>query len=44
MIATGKAQWAKVLPHQLVTNDNYKDFNFWSLDLIAEHFPSLPNR
>ena len=33
MIATGKAQWAKVLPHQLVTNDNYKDFNFWSLDL-----------
>ena len=33
VIATGKAQWAKVLPHQLVTNDNFKDYNFWSLDL-----------
>ncbi len=33
MIATGTANWAKILPHQLVTNDNYKDFNFWSLDL-----------
>ena len=38
MIATGKAQWAKVLPHQLVTNDNYKDFlnlfQILMLDLI----------
>ena len=33
VIATGKAKWAKVLPHQLVTNDNFKDYNFWSLDL-----------
>ena len=35
MIATGKAQWAKVLPHQLVTDDKYKDFNYWSLDLVV---------
>ena len=33
MIATGKAQWAKVLPHQLVVEDQYKDYNYWSLDL-----------
>ncbi len=33
MIATGKARWAKVLPHQLVTTDKFKDYNFWSLDL-----------
>ncbi len=33
MLATGTAQWAKVLPHQLVTNDQYKDYNYWSLDL-----------
>jgi len=33
MIATGKAQWAKVLPHQLVVGDQYKDYNYWSLDL-----------
>ena len=33
MIATGKAQWAKVLPHQLVTQDDYQDFEYWSIDL-----------
>jgi len=33
MLATGKAQWAKVLPNQLVTNDDYKDYNYWSIDL-----------
>ena len=33
MIATGKASWAKVLPHQLVTEDQYRDFNYWSIDL-----------
>ena len=33
MIATGIANWAKVLPEQLVTNDSYKDYNFWSIDL-----------
>ena len=33
MIATGTANWAKVLPHQLVTNDQYRDYNYWSIDL-----------
>ena len=33
MIATGKASWAKVLPHQLVTQDEYRDYSYWSIDL-----------
>jgi hypothetical protein len=33
MIAEGTAQWAKVLPHQLVKKDKYKDYNYWSIDL-----------
>jgi hypothetical protein len=33
MIATGTAQWAKILPHQLVTADQYKAYNYWSIDL-----------
>lgn len=33
MIATGKATWAKVLPHQLVSEDQYRDYNYWSIDL-----------
>ena len=33
MIATGTANWAKVLPHQMVTNDQYRDYNYWSIDL-----------
>jgi hypothetical protein len=33
MIATGTANWAKVLPHQLVTNDQFRDYNYWSIDL-----------
>jgi len=36
MIATGKAQWAKVLPNQLVTNDQFKDYNYWSIDLEVD--------
>ena len=36
MIATGTAQWAKVLPNQLVTNDQYKDYNYWSIDLEVD--------
>ncbi len=35
MIATGKASWAKVLPHQLVTDNKYKDYNYWSIDLVV---------
>jgi hypothetical protein len=33
MIATGTANWAKVLPHQMVTNDQYREYNYWSIDL-----------
>jgi len=36
MIATGTAQWAKVLPHQLVKNDKFVDYNYWSIDLEVD--------
>jgi hypothetical protein len=36
LIATGTAQWAKVLPHQMVTNDPYRDYSFWSIDLEVD--------
>ena len=36
MIATGTANWAKVLPHQLVTNDQYRDYSYWSIDVEVD--------
>jgi hypothetical protein len=36
LVARGTANWAKVLPHQLVTNDPYRDYNFWSIDLEVD--------
>jgi len=35
IVTEGTAQWAKVLPHQMVTNDQYADYNYWSIDVTV---------
>lgn len=36
VVTEGTAQWAKVLPNQLVMNDQFVDYNYWSIDVEVD--------